>query len=423
MISCYFALIYLSGRNIKWLFLSGLACGMAILFRHDIGLYAMISESIVLMFYFYIVIAPGNISRVKKMAITFKKYILYYCLGAATVLVPVSVYFVCNVPIDELISDLIVFPIVEFPKVRSLSYPAPLPNPSSLLSGEISLPYYIRLCSARLPFYFPFLVFAGSAALLIIELRKRNSRTRISELWEISLIMLIGLLFFNQARVRAEISHILPIMIPSIILFFVIFYYISRLNGMILRRCLLLIMMGIACWLALDPVYNKIRQVKTILSVEPSFTFEKGRAKGIHMYLKGGAYQEVIDDVQTNVAENEKIFVGNTRHDSIVVNDMMLYYLAERNSATRFHELHPGLADTESIQKIIIDDIETNQVTLIVLVDIDLEKFDEKIPEGGSRLLDEYIEDNFIFKNSYGDYSVWRRIERKSGAVSNKGGF
>jgi hypothetical protein len=62
--------------------------------------------------------------------------------------------------------------------------------------------------------------------------------------------------------------------------------------------------------------------------------------------------------------------VGNQRHDILFVNDAGFYYLAARPSATRYSELHPGVANTLPVQQEIAGELEAKQVKYLVLVDI-----------------------------------------------------
>jgi len=161
--------------------------------------------------------------------------------------------------------------------------------------------------------------------------------------------------------------------------------------------------------LTLNPVYLKSQEMKTLLFSDPLFTFEKGPARGIHLFIKDGDYQKAIEFIRDNVEEDEKIFVGTTRHDMLVINDILFYFLSGRHSATKYHELHPGHATTIEIQHRIIDEIEILGVDHIVLVDFDFRGLNEKIKDSDVHILDNFIKDNFVIDVRYGNYSIWRR--------------
>src|SRR5690606_4985608 len=72
----------------------------------------------------------------------------------------------------------------------------------------------------------------------------------------------------------------------------------------------------------------------------------------------GTDQEKAVEYISANT-DSEPIFVGNVRHDLISINDIGFYFLADRASATRYHELYPGVATTHSVQVSIIDDIKS----------------------------------------------------------------
>jgi hypothetical protein len=114
--------------------------------------------------------------------------------------------------------------------------------------------------------------------------------------------------------------------------------------------------------------------------------------------------------IQAYTKANEPIFVGNRRHDILFVNDVGFYYLAGRPSATRYSELHPGVANTLPVQQEIANELDTKQVNLLVLVDIWL----SNEPNGSSKstgvvYLDNYIREHYFLIAGFGEYQVWKR--------------
>lgn len=98
--------------------------------------------------------------------------------------------------------------------------------------------------------------------------------------------------------------------------------------------------------------------------------------------------------------------MGNTHHDQVVLNDVLFYFLAERHSATRYHELAPGVATTKGVQATIIGEIEEARVDYVVL------RVDRGYVAGrgaGAEDLDHFIRRAFRPLRSFGDYTVWRR--------------
>lgn len=108
---------------------------------------------------------------------------------------------------------------------------------------------------------------------------------------------------------------------------------------------------------------------------------------------------------------DERIFVGNTQHDNLVLNDVMFYFLAGRRSGTRYHELVPGVATTEEVQTRIVQDLKRHRVRYAVLR---RDPGYAPSPEGGAETLDRFIRANFVRLEVFGNYSVWRKREERS---------
>jgi hypothetical protein len=107
------------------------------------------------------------------------------------------------------------------------------------------------------------------------------------------------------------------------------------------------------------------------------------------------------------------IFVGNTRHDRLNSNDVLFYFLAERPSATAYHDMHPGVVTTAAVQEAMIRDLDQKRVACVVL------REDPRPPEAGNAsgvssgvtLLDRYIADRFVRipEATFGAYQVYGR--------------
>jgi hypothetical protein len=68
-------------------------------------------------------------------------------------------------------------------------------------------------------------------------------------------------------------------------------------------------------------------------------------------------------------APGERLFVGNARHDRLAYGATLVYVLAGRSGATRYDNLHPGVATTRAVQEEIVRALQTEQVRWVVLWD------------------------------------------------------
>ena len=120
---------------------------------------------------------------------------------------------------------------------------------------------------------------------------------------------------------------------------------------------------------------------------------------------------ECSDWIKANASPTEYVFVGNTRHDKIFINDASLYFILNRPVPVKWNEMHPGVVTTEPVQKEIIEQLNAKRVRFIVLVDIaDSTENNLSGISSGVHLLDNFIRDNYDAVFASGKYEVRRRV-------------
>jgi len=451
LFSILFVVDFLCNKNYLSLFIGGIITGITAIFRHDIGGYTFISSTVVLLLYVYFRIADRNLLNTAKV---WGKYLL----GTIISFIPFALYFLAKVPIKDLIFDLIVFPAKIFPRVRDLPYPS------------FAFNFYSFL------FYFPIIIYIIGGIFILSNLFRWKDLG--GKEWATILFWIIGLFFFNQAWVRSDVPHLLPTIIPAIMLltslynnklvqiwekrgYFLrvfllfiaflltlslyrnalrsftvtvyilpvvlgtivaLFVYIPINLGQSFRRTILRLssqaILGILCLFIISSfVKGEIRDLPTWVF----FSFSKpglvpsqlNRAKGIYVFENQEYFlSTAIKFVQANTKPDELIFVGNSRHDKIFVNDIMFYFLSERHSATKYHELHPGLATTKEVQLEIIDELKRNNVKLIVLWSgaENVAEPNESSLSSGVTDLDDYIKTNYVPVMYFGPYKILQKF-------------
>lgn len=121
--------------------------------------------------------------------------------------------------------------------------------------------------------------------------------------------------------------------------------------------------------------------------------------------------ERAVEYVVAHTREDEAIFVGNSRHDRIFTNDVGFYFLSGRPSATRFHELFPGVATTLLVQKEIARDIESMGVRCVVLVHArQSEEPNSSAVSSGVYYLDEFIRSRYTPVARFGKYEIRKRF-------------
>lgn len=396
---------YVSSRQTRWLMLSGLIVGVVTLFRHDFGAYNAFAGTLVLATFAMASKAPEAKSALQRMLSLVRMLGCYY-LATAVLVVPIVAYLVAKAGAPSLVHPLIILPLSLYAKYFGLPYPMP-PNPMLVLNGACSVKHFVRLIVEVMPYWMPQIIYAIAAVMLVVRCWKDRSASRLINYLPVMLFILLGIEAFNYARIRAGYSHTLPTLIISCLVLAALLKEIPKrkASGMLLR-----ILVVIACVSLFQyPVRGKVGMARAMMA-PPEFVLQVPRGKGLHLDAKWARYQDAVRFVQARVGKDEKIFVGNTRHDTINVNDALFYFLSERESATKYSELHRAVASQSACQSEIVHDIRAHDVKCIVL------RADTARPEpnassvsSGVHILDDYILDRFVPIARFGDHTVWTR--------------
>ncbi len=116
---------------------------------------------------------------------------------------------------------------------------------------------------------------------------------------------------------------------------------------------------------------------------------------------------ETIQFVQQRTAHGEPVFVGLVRHDKLILNDVLLYFLLNRRSVTEWHQFDPGLTTSEPIQQEMVRELRHAKPRLIVLqVNWDVWEPNESAISSGVTVLDDYIRGEFEPVAKFGETTV-----------------
>jgi hypothetical protein len=398
---------FLQKQRRVWLFMAGIMTGITALFRHDIGFYTLFSV-ILIIFSFIFFISSSRGASIADRIFRVIKLGTFYVGGTAIIFLPIFFYFIHSVPKDDLVLDFIKFPFVIYPKVRALPFPSPLQNFDQLLSGTISLFNFAIDILNRLPFYAPLITYTIIIIIFLARISQRIIEWGKWENWGILFLLILGIVFFNHVLVRSGSPHLMATFIPSMILFSVVLMTISQIKKF------RVLFWGFAFFLGFSFIGSSLYKTRHLflygLLFPNKMSFTLDRAQGIYGNWEWVTnYQKAITYIQDRVSKDERIYIGSTRHDKVFNNDIMFYYLSERHSATKFHDLHPGITTTAEIQTKIVADIESWQVKYIVLHDDSQMLKKEMHDYTGSHILDNFIRANFFLEKKFGLYSIWRR--------------
>lgn len=403
---------FLAKRSMPSLYFSGIFTGTTILYRQDVGFYNFTSEILILIPFLFIFLTDKR-QRIFERCKTLTKITLrYYVLGVMTVGLPVLLYFVNVVPIRDLISDLIIYPFAIYLKLYFLSYPNLFADFSYMVNGTAPLTISLLIFSNNFSFYFPLIIYGSIIIIYALKIHKKELNWEHVEIWSIILITLLGILSFNAAKNRADLPHLIATMPLASILFFLIMHNISQwLNGFKTFRYFSFIVCSIIFVIVIwSPLRIKIFNITNRNELKKqSFSLELARGEGIRVSHALSNYQSAIQYIQNKVPAGERIFVGKRRHDKITLNDIMFYFLADRDSATKYHDLARGVATTRGVQEDIIKDIKKHNVIYIVLWDLLTEEPNESNKSSGVTMLDDFIHSNYSLEKQFGDYLILRK--------------
>ena len=327
------------GPSAAALFGAGACAGAATVFRHDLGGYVLVAEAAALTW-----------TRARRGGIRGAD-LAWFGAGGAAVLAPVAGAFLLVVPPALLLDQLVVFPLTVFPHVRGLPYE------------------HFRWARGALPYYLPFVVYA---VLLVRALARAATPARpVADTLAPIALGLFGLLAFNQARVRSDPAHVGPFYLTSLIA--ACWLLPGQVRGRAPRGGMATIAIAGATALAVLLALNPLHGYRDLLR---SRAARDRAARATRMIVPAGWPAGLEPDeaaaaerVRAWTAAGDAIYVGLARHDRIFVNDAMFYFLAERRPGTRYHELHPGVADRAGVQREIAADLERSGVRWVVLTD------------------------------------------------------
>ncbi|MDA3843582.1 MAG: hypothetical protein PF588_04325 [Candidatus Kapabacteria bacterium] len=388
-VSILFFIGYFKTGCSRSLIFAGLTTAIVMFFRHDFGAYLFIAQSIV-----FLTASSSSDSDNK----AHRKDIIKYWAGTAAIALPLGIYFVSAVGYDNLYMHLIEMPTNIFAEYRSLPFPIPLMSEAASMGGQIKEILF------SIVFYLPPIIFLITLNKLFRIGQSENESIRSIPNIIQMLIMICGTLMYSQALVRSDAEHVLPSMMFAILLLPGIFENIK------INKLRIVLTLSLSLFVMLLPSLNKAQTLSKVYLSSNSYELTAGKSFGIIVDKEWGKnFDAMIHFIQSEIPEADKIYVGNYSHDRILLNDIMIYYISCMVSGTKYHELHPGVSTTETVQKEMIEEFKNNSVEYIVLCDNSefLEPNKSSI-SSEVYLLDEFISENYSEIKSFGSYKILR---------------
>jgi len=385
---------------------AGLAFGVAAFFKHDVAGYAALGSSLGL-----VLASWTDSSKARAAAFVDSVRVL---ASAAAVVAAIALGLAWWSGIDAW-RDLVVFPLGDFQIVRSEPYPGLLPSArlwNSLTSAPGSLARTRDVAEAlaewglaNAPQYA--FVLAGVFAWRSPARRTRSQRVVAGVAWASTP------LFWFAAHTQQN-THFTSMAVLSGLVGVALWNDLSA--SKLWRRIAFAIGGFYLAALAIRPAMEAA--LPLVVWSQP-VALDLPAARGVFVAPREkDVYTAIADYVNANVPEGEPIHLGVARHDAIVINNPRFGYLLDRPIATRYHELHPGVTDRDDVQREMIADLERKHVSCAViwrfgwpesLLESIVARRTARIPQCGSRLLDEYFAERFEPVLEVGEYAVLRR--------------
>ena len=386
-----------------WLVLSGVLAGISSFFRWDIGLCGIIGLTAAVFLRQIILDWQSRPSFLQSLwsGVQIAARLLMPA-GAAGLILYGLVSL--NSGLGHVWDQVVWFPATGLHDVRWLAYPRLLPALSKVSDGWD----YYSPWMEWLRFYLPLAVYAVAILTLGYTLLVRRLELD-AQRFGILAAMLFGLLAFAQALSRYDHMHALA---TGVFAFLVVIGLATQAlrerAWKLLRMALIVLLPGVIAVYFTSTIDSFYHNMDNWSPTSCYSTFPRASCAYV-----GENRQLAVDYVQAHTQRDDAIFVGNQRHDMVFVNDVGFYYLAGRPSATRYSELHPGVATTRPVQEEIIRELDSQQVQLLVLVDIWLSQEPNGSAESsGVTELDDYIRSHYRRQVQFGEFQIWQRIDR-----------
>jgi len=373
--------------------IAGIAVGVAILFRHDLGVYALIGCLVFFM--------RGRTTALRDRQVGRKGLALRFGAGVLVVLAPVALGLLWVVPLHDLYVNLVRIPIVIYPQVRAL----PFPSLADAVSGLVQHRSFGAL--GLLVVYLPLAATAVAIASETMRGRAEPAGTATSATAStLQLLLLLNVLFFAKGLVRVSPLHMGAALVVSVIL---VAATAARAHHALWRRALLVIGALACAGLVAKPFVSAgERSAHSGGSASEALLSDRWISQAAAL-CKDASLPRLqclrLDRDRTTVARyllehggrGQRVYIGAGRHDRLLVNDVTLYFAAEAIAPTRWHDLHPGVQTTRETQAEMIAEFEARPLAFVVLNNEwdDRQEPNDSARSSGVTLLDDWLRDRF----------------------------
>lgn len=374
--SVYLLLLYMKHDKVQLVALCGILTALSILFRIELGVPAAVCIITLL------------ILRKLLGVQTSWAPLFYYLAGGLVAGLPLLIYYDYTVTLELLFTETVMNPIA-FLENRGFPYPSLNRN---------TLPFYV----------FPLVPIAGFVASMVL-IKRRNDNVLA---YGVFFLSAFGILCLNQARVRSDMIHLLPVALNCMILAPVLLYTLPKIIPMSIKAfrtvCVIFaLVFSITLYKPAQAIMLVLERTNGFVMEVTNPDIDRARYSTIFNNIKF-----LAPYVKENTSKDDYIYVGVKNHDKFIKNDPLIYFLAERKIPTRYHELNPGVNNTEKVQREMVRELKAKPPVMVILVPRWREEPNKSGIDLNINLLDDYISENYEYERSFGIYEIWTKKNR-----------
>lgn len=387
VLSWFPLLSYIRSGKCRWLVITGIITGIIGVFRIDFAVYNSISLSLL------ILLKKMNDSRKECWNLRLNKIVkdaIHLFFGLFLTSLPNFLFFFLSGGFSEF-KEYIMSGI----ELRNRYIPLPPLNFNTAI------------------FYFP------AAALLItgIRLLFYNSKDKGRDItfWLSLYFLFLGTFLYYYALMRTDIPHLTPVLMPIIALI-VLHYgkFIRKIDKSAynFKRLIWSVSLFVCFYFIFYSIKPYFGELRLISRQGDKIRLTIPRAYGFYDHSDLAQSQiAAIKYIQDKTNKNDKIFVGNLRYDRGVNNDVMFYFLSERDSATKYYQFEPGVITTRKVQQQIINDLIRENVVYIVLwtAAVGINEPNDSSKSSGIKDLDNFIHKYYKLEKRFDYYLILSR--------------
>lgn len=247
---------------------------------------------------------------------------------------------------------------------------------------------------------------AGPALAAVLALGRRWLRIRSS-----AAVVLVGLLsaaVMPQMLHRTDIYHTFFTVTPALVLAAAL---VETLTFRVRLAPAKVVIAGALLWVLVRPVQQDFWPLRPLLTtgMQGSPSRRSSYRRGFYEWDADLAPQRraVLQYIEKHTAQGERVFFATQSHESGVVNEVNLYFLADRLPGVRYTQYDPNLVTRHAVQQEMIASLERYHVRVVVQSSL----FAGSPNQLPLTPLDDYLYTRFKPVESHGVYTILERVE------------